>query len=112
LIVDVSLLGLPGVSLDVLSKSRSDELLLLNSKEVNDLPKKNEDIRSESLDDSWGEGSSCSSAVLSEPSDEEASTDETWSEKNKGHDWLPPWDSHVSELPIGVDELICTNKED
>jgi len=76
------------------------------------LPQEDEDVRGKSLDDSWGQSGSGPGAILSEPSDEEAGTNKSWEEKDKGDSWLPPRNGHVTKGEVGSAELHKGNKED
>lgn len=106
------LFGLPGVGVNVISESHSNELLLLNSEEVNNLPGQNENVGGKSLDGGGGQSGSGSVAVLGQPSDVEANSDEGWHEEEEGDSWFPPWNSDVHELEVSLQELVKGNEED
>lgn len=110
--VDESLLGLPGVVVQVVPESRSNQVFLLNGEEVDDLPHQDKHVGGQALDHSWGQSGSRSGAVLSVPSNEEASSDEAWSEQDEGHSWFPPGHGGVCKLVVGIVELHESNEED
>lgn len=57
------------------------------------------------MDSSSGECRSSSGAVLSEPSNVEANTDESWNEEDQSDEWLPPWNGGVHKLEVSSKEL-------
>lgn len=96
----------------VFSESPSEFVVLVDEAEVACVPDQDKDVGDVRLDDSSSQSCSCSLAVQSEPSDEEADSGESWCEQDDINEWVPPWEGDVHELEVSSKELLESNSPD